>query len=55
MEHKIVCQEKTSFVPGHFILDMVISTWEALEWTRESGQHSLFLKIDIDKAYDRVD
>lgn len=33
----------------------MISACEDLEWTRETGQQSLFLNIDFDKAYDQVD
>jgi hypothetical protein len=51
----VVHQEHTSFVKGRFILDTVVSTWEAMEWARETSQQSLILKIDFDKAYDWVD
>ena len=29
-----------------FISDTMISTWEAIEWARVSGQEAIFLKID---------
>jgi hypothetical protein len=34
--HNFVRREQTSFVWG-FILDTVISAWEAIEWARVSG------------------
>jgi hypothetical protein len=43
--HNVVRREQTSFVWG-FILDIVISAWEAIKWARVSGQESIFLKID---------
>lgn len=30
---KVVQQEQLRFVPGQFILDTVILSWEAMEWT----------------------
>lgn len=38
-----------------FILDIVIASWEAMEWARESGHQALFLKIEFDKAYKKID
>jgi len=52
---KIVCREKTSFVQGQFILDTFLSSWVAMEWAKEFGQHALFQKNDFDKAYDDID
>ena len=49
---KVVRQDQTSFVLGQFILDTMFSTWEDMDWTKESGQHAIFLKIDFDKSYD---
>jgi hypothetical protein len=43
--HNVVRREQTSFVWG-FILDTMISAWEAIEWARVSGQEAIFLKID---------
>ena len=43
--HNVVQREQTSFVWG-FISDTMISTWEAIEWARVSGQEAIFLKID---------
>ena len=34
---------------------MVVSAWEAVEWAHEIGQQCMMLKIDFNKAYDRVD
>jgi hypothetical protein len=42
-------------VQGRFIVDALISIWEAGEWAKVSQQKSLFLRIEFDKAYDKVD
>ena len=52
---EIMAQEQTSFVIGRFILDILLSSWEAMEWENELGQRKLFLKIDFDKAYHCID
>ena len=33
----------------------MIASLEAMEWARECLQQALFLKIDFDKSYERVD
>ena len=52
---RIVGQEQRGFVYEWFILDTDLSAWEAMKWARESGQEILFLKINFEKAYDRID
>lgn len=44
----IVREEETGFVQGRFILDIVISAWEAMDWARETSQDFLFLKISFE-------
>lgn len=52
---KIVRREQIGFVPGHFIVDIVISSCEAMDWATKTSQQAIFLKIDFDKAYDQID
>lgn len=40
---------------GRYILDAIIGLWEGIEYAKESGQGYCFLKIDFDKAYDRLE
>lgn len=54
MVARIICKEQSSFIKGRFILDNLIIVWEGLKWAWETGQKVLLLKIDFDKAYDRV-
>lgn len=50
-----VGMEQKRFVEGKFILDTLSFPCESMESATGTGQDSLFLKIDFDKAYDRVD
>ena len=52
VDYKIMAK---GFVQGRFILDTLISSWQVMEWDREWLQQILFLKIDFDKSYERVD
>ena len=52
VEKKIMHKEQPWYVQGRIIMDIMISTWESMEWVRESMKQALFLKIDFDKAYD---
>jgi len=51
----IIQPEKIGFVKGRYILDNVIIVWEGMEWTHKFGKEALFIKIDFEKAYDRVE
>lgn len=50
----IVCPEQTSFLGGRFILDNLMLAWETCEWAQQSQQDALLVKLDFDKAYDRM-
>ena len=39
---------------GKYILENVVTLWEAIEYGEETEQDYIFLKIDFDKAYDRL-
>ena len=42
------------FIKGRFILDNIVTLWEAMEYAEEFGQDYIFLEIDFEKAYDRL-
>lgn len=46
--------EQTGFIKGRFILDNLMLAWETIEWAQQSGQNPLLVKLDFDKAYDRI-
>lgn len=50
----IVRVEQTGFLKGRYILDNLMLAWETMEWAQQSGQNDLIIKLDFDKAYDRI-
>lgn len=53
--HSILLSEQKGFIKGRFILDAIISLWEGINLAQEEDLDFIFLKIDFDKAYDRVE
>lgn len=51
---EIIKLEQISFIKGRFILDNIIGVAKGTKWTRETSPEAMFLKLDIEKAYDRV-
>lgn len=51
----LILKEQKGFVKGRFIMDAIITMWEGMEYISEEQLDMLFLKIDFDKAYDRVE
>ena len=52
---KFICSTQTSFIKGRYILENLITNWEAMEWANSSNQHAAMFLIDFEKAYDRVE
>lgn len=52
---KWIHKEQKGFVQGRYILDAIITMWEGIEHAQETKQDFYFLKIDFDKAYDRIE
>ncbi|KAL3695340.1 hypothetical protein R1sor_009416 [Riccia sorocarpa] len=50
----LVAAEQTGFVPGRRIEDNVLTLRMAEEWSKQSGENNLFVKLDFSKAFDRV-
>lgn len=53
----LISRFQNGFVPSRAISDNIIISHETLEfiWKKRSGKKSFFaLKLDMDKAYDRV-
>lgn len=48
-------KEKKGFIKGKYIMEAIVSLWEGLEWAKKSQQEVCFMKIDVEKAYDRVE
>ena len=49
-----VRQEQMGFIKCQFILDNIVTLWEAMEYAKDYGQDYIFLKIDFEKACDRL-
>ena len=52
---KFICPTQTSFIKGRYILENLITSWEAMEWAKTSNQEVVMLLVDFEKAYDRVE
>ena len=48
-------KEQKGFVKGRYILDAIVALWEGVEHAETTNQDYCFLKIDFDKAYDRLE
>jgi len=51
---KIIKLKWTGFIRGRYILDNVIVS-KNIEWVRSQGLVDLFVKIDFEKVYERVE
>ena len=52
---RIISKNQTAFIPGRNILDGVVILQEVLHELRVKNQQGIVLKLDFEKAYDRVD
>lgn len=51
----IISEEQTGFVPGRTILDGVIIAQEAIHSLQTNKEEGMCIKLDIKKAFDKVD
>lgn len=51
---KLISKNQTAFIPGRFILEGVITLHEILHELRVSETKGVILKLDFEKAYDKV-
>lgn len=51
---RLVSEHQTAFIIGRYILESVITAHEVIHSVHSSGQKGMVLKIDYEKAYDRV-
>jgi hypothetical protein len=51
---RLLAPNQTAFVKGRFILGSVISAHEIIHWALRDKEKGLVLKLDYEKAYDRV-
>ena len=51
---RIVAPTQTAFIKGRYILESVVVTHEIVHSVNKSGEQGIVLKLDYEKAYDRV-
>lgn len=52
---KFIFPTQTGFIKGRYILENIITSWEAMEWSHVSSQDTAMFVLDFEKAYDRVE
>ena len=48
-------KNQTAFIKGRFILESVVAAQELIHAAHTKGDSALVLKLDYEKAYDRID
>jgi hypothetical protein len=52
---RIIAKNQTAFIKGRFILESVVAAQKLIHAVHSKGDSALVLKLDYEKAYDRVD
>jgi Reverse transcriptase (RNA-dependent DNA polymerase) len=52
--HTIVDEAQTTFIYGRFILNNVLAAHEIIHFVKTTKQQDIILKVDFEKAYDKV-
>ncbi|OAE26838.1 hypothetical protein AXG93_1429s1030 [Marchantia polymorpha subsp. ruderalis] len=52
---KVVSPQQTGFIKGRHMLDNVLALWMAQDAARTYKRQGMFVKLDFEKAYDRVE
>ena len=54
MTNIIIRPSQTTFLPGRFILEGVVTLHETIHELKRKKQSGILLKLDFEKAYDKV-
>jgi hypothetical protein len=49
-----ISQDQLAFLPFKFILNNILLTHETISWAKRSKQPLVFLKLNLSKAYDKM-
>lgn len=52
---KFICSTQTGIIKGRYILENLITSWEAMEWARILDQKVAMFLLDFEKAYDGIE
>jgi retron-type reverse transcriptase len=52
--HRIISPYQSAFIPGQFILDGVVTLHETLHELQTKKKDAVVLKLDFEKAYDKI-
>lgn len=52
--NRIISSNQTNFIKGRYILESVVMAHEVVDEVKKSDSQGLILKLDYEKAYDRV-
>ncbi|CAM6124136.1 unnamed protein product [Calypogeia fissa] len=51
---RMIAPQQTGFIPGRHILENISVAWLTMDWIKAKRLPSIFLKLDFEKAFDRV-
>jgi hypothetical protein len=51
---RLICANQTAFIKGRFILESVVAAHEIIHDIHRCNESGIILKLDYEKAYDRV-
>jgi hypothetical protein len=52
--YRLIAKEQSAFIRGRYILESVVVAHEVIHSVHKSKTHGIILKLDYEKAYDRV-
>ena len=51
---KVIGPSQTTFIPGRYIMEGVVTLYETIRELRRKRQDGVILKLDFEKAYDKI-
>lgn len=51
----LISRQQTGFIPGRYISENISIAWLTIDWVPRHKVLALFLKLDFEKAFDKVD
>jgi hypothetical protein len=52
--YRLIASNQTTFIKGSFILESVVAAHEIIHEVHQNKEYGIILKLDYEKAYDRV-